>query len=160
MISATEKSSKMASTLCQNGYKKNPVLKKLTISCSLDHKILFKFHYYMVQTFLKECMEWLLISSVSISNGSTKSFNSKFTAKFDLSVRAFYVTIADADIGSLKSLHKFIDISIWTTCWWNLKKIVWSKPYKNSVLFDKKWSTILTNADAILEDVSVTKTII
>ena len=32
-----------------------------------------------------------------------KSFNGKFTAKIDFPV--FYITIADADIGSQKSLH-------------------------------------------------------
>ena len=35
-----------------------------------------------------------------------KSFNGKFTAKTD---RVFYVTIADADIGSLKPLHTLFD---------------------------------------------------
>ena len=34
-----------------------------------------------------------------------KSFNGKFTTKNDFSVQTFYVTIIDADIGSLKSLH-------------------------------------------------------
>ena len=34
-----------------------------------------------------------------------KSFNGKFTTKNWFSDRAFYVTIAIADIGSLKSLH-------------------------------------------------------
>ena len=36
-----------------------------------------------------------------------KSFNGKFTAKIDF--RAFHVTIADADIGSLKCLHTLFD---------------------------------------------------
>ena len=37
------------------------------------------------------------------------SFNGKFTAKIVFSDRVFYVTIADADIGSLKSLHTLFD---------------------------------------------------
>ena len=32
------------------------LIKKLKISCSLAHTILFKFHLHGVQTFLKKCM--------------------------------------------------------------------------------------------------------
>ena len=39
-----------------------------------------------------------------------KSFSAKFTAKNDFPDRVFYVTIADADIGSLKSLHTLFDM--------------------------------------------------
>ena len=38
-----------------------------------------------------------------------ESFNAKFTAKIDFLGRAFYYTIADADIGSIKSLHTLFD---------------------------------------------------
>ena len=38
-----------------------------------------------------------------------KSFNGKFTAEIVFSDRGFYVTIADADIESLKSLHTLFD---------------------------------------------------
>ena len=38
-----------------------------------------------------------------------KSFNGKFTAKNWFSGRVLYVIIADADIGSLKSLHVSFD---------------------------------------------------
>ena len=34
-----------------------------------------------------------------------ESFDSKFTAKTDFLIGYLYITIADADIGSLKSLH-------------------------------------------------------
>ena len=53
-------------------------------------------------------------------------------------------------------------ISIWTTCWWNLNKIVWFELYKKCELFDPKkmvnhfWQSV----DAILEDVPVTETIV
>ena len=36
-----------------------------------------------------------------------KRLNGKFTAKIHFSDRVFYVTIADADIVSLKSLHTY-----------------------------------------------------
>ena len=38
-----------------------------------------------------------------------KSFNGKFTAKIDFPIGHFILTIADADIGSIKSLHTLID---------------------------------------------------
>ena len=38
-----------------------------------------------------------------------KSFNDKFTARNLFSDRALYVTTADAEIGSLKSLHTLFD---------------------------------------------------
>ena len=59
-------------------------------------------------------MERHWISNVGISNGSREEFNGKFTAKIDFPTK--YYTIADADIGGLKSLHTLFDISIWTTC--------------------------------------------
>ena len=61
-------------------------------------------------------------------------FNGKFTAKIDFPIgyfigyRVFYITIANADIGSLKSLHTLFDKD-WTTCWWNFNKIVWFELY-------------------------------
>ena len=39
-----------------------------------------------------------------------KSFNGKFTAKIDFSMWVFYITITDADIVSLKSLHILFDM--------------------------------------------------
>ena len=45
----------------------------------------------------------------ALATVARKSFNSKFTAKINFSDRAFYVTIADADIGSPKSLHTLFD---------------------------------------------------
>ena len=52
-------------------------------------------------------------SNVSISNGNTEEFKRQIYCKNLFSAWAFYVTIADADIGSLKSLHtlfvKYLD---------------------------------------------------
>ena len=52
-------------------------------------------------------MERLYTFVVSISNVAGKSFNGKITAKIDFSFE--YFTVADADIGSLKSLHILFD---------------------------------------------------
>ena len=52
------------------------------------------------------------LQSAPVSAFATVAQNSKFTmftAKIDFSDRAFCVTISDADIGSLKSLHTLID---------------------------------------------------
>ena len=38
-----------------------------------------------------------------------ESFNGKFTAKIDFPIAVFYITIADADIGSQKSRHTSFD---------------------------------------------------
>ena len=54
-----------------------------------------------------------------------KSFNGKLTAKIDFPIG---YTIADADIKRLKSLHYLV--SICTTYWWNLNKIVWHEQHK------------------------------
>ena len=73
---------------------------------------------------------------------------------------AFYVTIADADIGSLKSLHtlfdKYLDHKLVT---FEQNRMV--PTIKNFVRFDKKWLTIFDKSvDAVLEDVPVTETIV
>ena len=73
-------------------------VKKLKISCSLYYTILFKFHLHVVQTFSKECMERLPMSA--LATVVRKSFNDNL---------AFYVTIAETDIGSLKSHHTLFD---------------------------------------------------
>ena len=54
-------------------------------------------------------MERLWTSNVSISNGSREEFKRQIYYKKLFSDRVFYITIADADIGSLKSLHTLFD---------------------------------------------------
>ena len=58
-----------------------------------------------------------------------KSFNGTFTAKKIFSDRVFYVTIANADIGSLKPLHSLFDKYL-DHMLVKLNKIVWSELYK------------------------------
>ena len=74
------------------------------------------------------CRDFRLPMS-ALATVAWKSFNGKFAAKIDFPIGAFYVTIADADVGSLSlSIHYLINI--WSTYWWNLNKIVLSEPYK------------------------------
>ena len=54
-------------------------------------------------------MEQLWTSNVTISNSSKEKFQQQIYCKNWFSNRLFYVTIADADIVSLKSLHTIFD---------------------------------------------------
>ena len=91
----------MGSTLCPKWFLKTRFfVKKLKISCSLDHTVLIKFHYHVVQIFFLSNV-WrdfrLLMSALA-----TVALRVFFA-------RAFYFTIADADIESLNSLHTLFD---------------------------------------------------
>ena len=80
-----------------------------------------------------------------------------------ISNRAFYLTIADADIGSLKSLHtlfdKYLDHMLV-----KFEQNCMVRTIQNFVLFDNNNNKMVNNfwqsVDAILEDVSVTETIV
>ena len=70
-----------------------------------------------------------------------KNFNGKFTTKTDFFDRVFYITISDADIGCLKSLHtlfgKYLDYMLVE---FEQNRMV--RTIQNFELFDKKWLTI------------------
>ena len=129
--SATEMSSKMAST-CYWKYFLNPGLSNLKLLCCSDHIILFKFHQHVVQIFLRKLWRHFRLLMSALATVTWKSFNGKFTRKNWFSDQVFCVAIADADIGSLESLHTpyIYFVSILTICWWNLNKIVWTKLHK------------------------------
>ena len=70
-----------------------------------------------------------------------KSFNGKFTAKIDFPIGVFYITIADADIGSLKSLHTLFDKYLdYMLVKFDQNRMV--RTVQNFDLFDEKWLTI------------------
>ena len=83
----------------------------------------------------------LKTSNVSISKSSTEEFKWQIYSKIWFSGRAFYVTIADADIGSLKSLHilfdKYLDYMLVKFEQNRMVGII-----QNFVFFDKKWLKI------------------
>ena len=104
-------------------------------------------------------MERLSISKVSISNGSKEQFKRQIYCEKWCSYRVFYVTIANADIGSLKSLHTLFKVfephagKIWTKSY--------GSNYTNFLSFlPKKMVDHFWRVDAILEDISVTETIV
>ena len=49
------------------------------------------------------------LAMLTFVTAALKSFDSKFTAKIDFPYEAFYFTITDADMQSLKSLHTLFD---------------------------------------------------
>ena len=69
------------------------------------------------------------LSMLALAKVAGKSFNGKFIVKIDFPIWVFYVTIADADIGSLKALHtlfdKYLDYMLV-----KIDQIVWSELYK------------------------------
>ena len=70
-----------------------------------------------------------------------KSFNGRFTAKIDFSDWAFYVAITDADMGSVKSLHKLFGKYL-DNMLAKFEQNCMLGNIKNFQLFGKKWSTI------------------
>ena len=90
----------------------------------------------------------------ALATVARRSFNGKL---IDFSDWAFYVTIVDVDIASLKSLHtlfgKYLDLMLG-----KFEQTLLVQTIQNFELFDKNWLTIFdTSVDAILENVSVTE---
>ena len=135
--------------------------KKLKISCSLNHTILFKFHYsrwykHFVRNVWRDFR--LLMSALPTVAGN--SFNGKFTAKIDFSIGYFILPLLmlTMEVWS-RSIHYLV--SILTTCWWNLNKIVYLYMWFymwNFELCDKKMVNHFWQS--VLEDVPVTETIV
>ena len=79
----------------------------------------------------------------ALATVARKSFKWQIYCKNCFSDWAFYVTIADADIGSLKSLYtlfdKYLDHMLVTV---KIKQNRMVQTIQNFVLFDKKWLTI------------------
>ena len=103
------------------------------------------------------------LSMLSLTTVAGKSSNGKFTAKIDFPVRYFMLPLLML-ILEVYSLSIHYLINIWTTCWWNLNKIVWFELYqkkkKNQPVDKRMVNHFLQSFDAILEDVSVTETIV
>ena len=73
-------------TLSKMAIKTRFSVKKLKISCSLDHTILFKFHWHMVQTFLRNIWKDFRLPMSALAMVARKSFNGNFTAKIDFPI--------------------------------------------------------------------------
>ena len=114
-----------------------------------DHTILFKFTSIWYKHFLKNVWRDFRLLISALATEAQKSFNGKFTAKTDFLIGHFYVTIADTDIGSLKSFHtlfdKYLDHMLVKFEQNRMVRTIGGP--KKFVLFDKKW---LTTFDKVL----------
>ena len=147
--------------LIKNGFKTCFFfVKKLKISCSLDHTILFQFYEHVVQTFfLRNVWRDFRLSMSALATVTRKSSNSKFTVKIDFPIGHFMLPLLMLILEDQSfSIHYLI--GVWTTCWWNLNQVVWSKLYKILSFLTKMVNHFWRSVDAIVEDVSVTETIV
>ena len=107
-------------------------------------------------------MERLKTSIVSINNGNIKGPIRKSIFDVNLPIKLFRGIVAYADIWSLKSLHAFLKRCLYhILVKFEQNHMVQTK--RNFELFDKNWifwNQFCQSVDAILEDVSVTETIV
>ena len=86
-------------------------------------------------------MERLLTSNVSIINGNIKCPIGKSIFAVNLTLKLFRATVANADIGSWKSLHTLFDTYLdHMLVKFEQNRMV--RNIQNFELFDKKWLTI------------------
>ena len=133
-------------------FKNSFLSKKLKILCSLDLTILFNLTSMWYKHFERNIWRDFSLPAFKLATAARKSSNGKFTAKIDFLIRHFIVTIADAHIESLKSLHTLFDKNLHHM----LVKIHQSRMgwiIQNFEIFDKKCLTIL-------EDLSVLETFV
>ena len=69
--------------------------------------------------------------------------NQKINFAANLLLKLVRAAVANADTGSLKSIHTLFEIYIWTTCWQNLNQVIWFEMYKIASFLTKK-KTLLT----------------
>ena len=113
----------------------------------------FVFTSMWKQCFLRNVERlWTQVSMSALATITRESLNGIFTEKkkkkkkHRFSDPVLYVTIADADIGSLEPLHTLFDKYLNKIVWSKLNKI-WSFLTKNGYFFDKAltpfWKTFL-----------------
>ena len=118
-------------------------------------------------------MERLLTSDVSISNGNIKYPIEKLIFAVNFPLKLLPATVTNADIGSLKSLHKLFDKYL-DHLLVKFEQNYMVQTTRNFEVFDKKtkqnktkqekkkssFKPFLQSIDASLEDVSVAETIL
>ena len=96
IVSVTEASSKIASTLCQKYL--TVFCQKLKIVYCSNKKVLFTFHQHVLQILLKIMWEELTTSNISISNGNIKYPTKKLIFAVNLPSELFLTTtVTNAD---------------------------------------------------------------
>ena len=117
-----------------------------------DNDKFLHFSQFNWNSFETLCQKWLTIVSQKAQFFAVHLPLKLFAASLSLLMLTLEV----------KSLSIYYLISIWTTCWWNLNKIIWAKLHEILISWQKTglFKPILTSVDAILKDVSVAETIV
>ena len=97
----------------------------------------------------------LRLSMTALATVGGKSFNGYFTAKIAFPIGYFILPLLMSTLEVWSPTIHYL-ISIWTTCWWNLNKIVWSELCKSLTFWHKMVDHFWQSIDTILEDISVT----
>ena len=134
-------------------------IKKLKTLCSLEYYNLVQISLECDTTFLRNVSRDFRLPMSALATVAGKSFNSKLLQKLIFRSGILYNHCWCWHWKSKVSPIHYLR-SIWTTCWWNLKKIAWSELYKILSFLTKKCHRFWLIVDAILEDISVTETII
>ena len=109
----------------------------------------------MVQTFLRNVWKGFKLPMSASATVARKSFNAIFVAKVDFPFRHFMLPFLMLTLEVHTLFDKYLDHKLVK---FQQNRMV--QTIQNFVLFDKKYLTIFDSVDAILEDVSVTKTIV
>ena len=123
----------MASTLCQKWFKKNRFFVFLSKSSKFrvvwTIRICSNFTIMWYKHFVRNVWRDFRLPMSALATVARKIFNGKFAAKTDFPIGHCMLPLL---MLTLKVLSFFIHylIKFWTTCWWNLKTIVWFKLYK------------------------------
>ena len=131
-----------------NGYKKNVfVFFWLLLSKSSKFRVVWTIrlcsNFTSICTFLWNVWRDFRLPMSAIATVARKSFNGKFTAKIDFPIGHFMLPLLMLTL-EVQSLFIHYLICIWSICWWNLNKIVWSEPCKILCFLTKNVQQFLT----------------
>ena len=150
----------MSSTLCQKWFKKNGFFftKKLKIRVVWTKQFCSNFtsmwSKYLSNNVWRDLR--LPMSALAIAG---ESLNTKFAAKIDFPIGHFMLPLPMLTLEVWSpSIHYLV--SIWSTYWWNLNKSYGPNYTKFWAFWQKMVNHFWQSVDAILEDVSVTETIV
>ena len=120
----------MASTLCQKWFLKTLFFFSKSSKFRIVWTIQFCLNISSMWSKYLSNYVWrdfrLPMSALATVAGN--SFNGKFTAKIDFPIGCFILPLLMLTLEVLSlSIHYLVNV--WTTCWWNLNKIVWSELY-------------------------------
>ena len=136
IISATETSSKMATTLLQKWFQKWVFVKTSKFCIFQSIRFCSNFISLFSKYLSNNVWRYFRLPMSAIAIVAWKSFSCKFSAKTKFPIWDFMLPLLMLTLEVLSlSMHYFI--RIWTTCWWNLNKIILSKIYRMLIFLTK-----------------------